>query len=66
MNDRKRLIELIEHLDTYNNPDCERCMKYGSGGCYDRCFAEKTADYLIAHGVTVERPKKRVRVYEVH
>lgn len=66
MNDREKLIEIVEHLDSFNNPECEQCMKYEYAGCSDRCFAEKTADYLIAHGVTVERAKKRVRVYEVH
>ncbi len=49
---KERLAEILMGLDTYNNEECERCYK----DCDDRCFCEKTADYLIANGVYVSEP----------
>ena len=53
MTDREKLADILENLDTYGCAERQNCamLRYGLE-CDDRCFAEKTADYLIAHGVS--------------
>lgn len=53
MTDREKLADILENLDTHGCAECQNCamLRYGLE-CDDRCFAEKTADYLIAHGVS--------------
>ena len=48
---KESLVEILMGLGTYNNEECEHCHK----DCDDRCFCEKTADYLMERGVTVLR-----------
>lgn len=55
MTDREKLINILVNLDTYNCEECQNCASFKYDlPCDDNCFCEKTTDYLIDKGVTVQ------------
>lgn len=56
MNDREKLIDILVNLDTYGCEECQKCASFKYDlPCNDKCFCEKTADHLLANGVTIQR-----------
>ena len=50
MNERERLIELLKSDSCESPMLCDLNCKYAN---LERCYEERTADYLLANGVVV-------------
>ena len=60
MDVREKLVELLLQEDDVCNPnECKDCGANGS------CYYHRTADKMIAHGVTVQECKVCDTIYEV-
>ena len=63
MTERERLIELLKSDSCESPMLCDPNCKYAN---LERCYEERTADYLIENGVIVPPVKAGDTIYEIH
>ena len=63
MNDRDRLIELLKSDSCKSPMLCDPNCKYAN---LERCYEERTADYLLENGVIMPPVKAGDTIYEIH
>ena len=62
MTERERLIELLKSDSCQSPMLCDPNCKYAN---LERCYEERTADYLLASGVRVLPVKAGDKIYEI-
>ena len=63
MNERERLIELLKSDSCESPMLCDPNCKYAN---LERCYEERTADYLLENGVIMLPVKAGDTIYEIH
>lgn len=63
MTERERLIELLKSDSCESPMLCDPNCKYAN---LERCYEERTADYLLENGVIVPPVKAGDTIYEIH